>query len=85
MKYIKTAATIGSSVGLGALLSVGLSGCGEQRQQQEQIQQQKQPAFVVIEEVSQGRYKIAEEFPAKETRIVLKKLDGTERVMTRRS
>jgi len=81
MNYIKTAATIGSSMGLGALLSVGLTGCGSQAQQ-EQVQQQKQPAFVVIEEIAPGRYKIAEEFPAKETRIILKKLDGTERVLT---
>jgi len=81
MKYIKPLSALGSSVGLGAALAVGITGCGPKAEQQE-IQQQKQPAFVVIEEISKGRYKIAEEFPAKETRIVLKKLDGTERVMT---
>ena len=82
MKYIKTLSHVGASVGLGAALSIGISGCGGQSQEQGTRQQQKQPAFVVIEEVSQGRYKIAEEFPAKETRIILKKLDGTERVLT---
>ena len=82
MKYIKTLSTVGASVGLGAALAVGITGCGGQSNQQQATQQQKQPAFVVIEEVSKGRYKIAEEFPAKETRIVLKKLDGTEKVMT---
>jgi len=83
MNYIKTLSVAGTSVGLGALLTVGLSGCGGSNGQEQSIQQQeKQPAFVVIEEVAQGRYKIAEEFPAKETRIILKKLDGTERVLT---
>jgi len=82
MKYIKTLSAVSGSIGLGTVLSMGLVGCSGQSQQQEAQQQQKQPAFVVIEEVTQGRYKIAEEFPAKETRIVLKKLDGTERVMT---
>ncbi len=82
MKYIRSLSTIGASIGLGAVLSVGLSGCGGQSQEQGTQQQEKQPAFVVIEEVSKGRYKIAEEFPAKETRIILKKLDGTERVLT---
>jgi len=82
MNYIKSLSALSGSIGLGTVLSMGLVGCGGGNQQQEAIQQQKQPAFVVIEEVSPGRYKIAEEFPAKETRIVLKKLDGTERVMT---
>ena len=82
MKYIKSLSVATTSVGLGAMLSVGLVGCGGQSGQQQSVQQERQPAFVVIEEVSAGRYKIAEEFPAKETRIVLKKLDGTERVMT---
>ena len=73
---------MGHSIGFGALLSMGLIGCGSDTANQETVQSVKQPAFVVIEEVSKGKYKIAEEFPAKETRIVLKKLDGTERVMT---
>jgi hypothetical protein len=82
MNYIKSLSSAGTSVGLGTLLAVGLSGCGGQSQEQSATQQQKQPAFVVIEEVAQGKYKIAEEFPAKETRIILKKLDGSERVLT---
>ncbi|WP_292654609.1 UPF0323 family lipoprotein [Nitratifractor sp.] len=84
MKYIKKLSRYGTGVGLGALLAVGLGGC-QQRDSQEQssTQTQEKNAFVVIEEVKPGRYKIAEEFPAKETRIILKKLDGTEKVLTR--
>jgi len=84
MKYIKSLSSISASVGLGAMLSVGLIGCGEQGGQSAASQQQiKEAAFVIIEEVSAGKYKIVEEFPAKETRIVLKKLDGTEQVLTK--
>ncbi len=83
MKYIKTLSTATASVGLGVALVVGVTGCTGGEQPQEQVQQQAQPAFVIIEEVAPGRYKIAEEFPAKENRVVLKKLDGTEKVMTK--
>ena len=84
MKYIRKLSRYGTGVGLGALLALGLNGC-QQRHAEEQnsaVTQEKN-AFVVIEEVQPGRYKIAEEFPAKETRIILKKLDGTEKVLTR--
>jgi len=84
MQYIKKFSRYGAGVGLGALLAVGLGAC-QQRSAEEQnnAQVQEKNAFVVIEEVKPGRYKIAEEFPAKETRIILKKLDGTEQVLTR--
>ncbi|WP_457607460.1 UPF0323 family lipoprotein [Nitratifractor sp.] len=83
-KYIKKASTLGAGIGLGALLVAGLSGC-QQRSDQggATAQPQQKNAFVVIEEVKPGKYKIAEEFPAKETRIILKKLDGTEKVLSK--
>jgi len=84
MKYIKKLSNYGAGVGLGALLAVGLSGCGQSNDTQSSVSEpQKKNAFVVIEETAPGKYKIAEEFPAKETRIVLKKLDGTEKVLTK--
>jgi|AAUQ01.1.fsa_nt_gi uncharacterized protein YcfJ len=85
MKYIKKLSKYGATVGVGALLITGLSGCGgddNTQKQQETKKEEKQPAFVVLEEVKAGKYKVAEEFPAKETRIILKKLDGTEKVLT---
>ena len=83
MRYIKKVSQIGTHVGLGALLAVGLSAFQQRGESQQAVQPQEKNAFVVIEEVKPGRYKIAEEFPAKETRIILKKLDGTEKVLTR--
>ena len=83
MSYIKKFSQIGTGLGMGALLAVGLPGCSQGGGEQSQVRPQNQNAFVVIEEVSPGKYKVAEEFPAKETRIILKKLDGTEKVLTR--
>ncbi len=84
MKYLKKFSQIGAGIGVGTLLAVGLSGCQQKPADQgETAQPQQKNAFVVIEEVRPGKYKIAEEFPAKETRIILKKLDGTEKVLTK--
>jgi len=79
MKYINTLTSAATLTGLGALLATGVVGC---TQNQSQEQQQAKGAFVIIEETAPGRYKIKDEFPADETRIVLKQLDGVERVLT---
>lgn len=81
MKHLKKLSTIATATGLGTLLATGLTGCiGNNQQQQEQ---KAQNAFVIIEETAPGRYQVKDEFPAEETRIVLKQLDGTERVLTK--
>ena len=82
MKQLKKLSTIATATGLGALLATGVTGCiGTNQQQQESARAQN--AFVIIEETAPGRYQIKDEFPAEETRIVLKQLDGTERVLTK--
>ena len=83
MSILRNFSKVALTTGLGAFLSTGLTGCGgaEQNSQQEQVK--AKGAFVVIEEVAKGKYKIKDEFPADETRIVLKKLDGTEKVLTK--
>ncbi len=82
MKYIKKFTAIATATGLGTLLATGVTGCtGNSGQQQEEVKAQN--AFVIIEETAPGKYKIQDEFPAKETRIVLKQLDGTERVLSK--
>ncbi|CAA6821536.1 MAG: FIG01388762: membrane lipoprotein [uncultured Sulfurovum sp.] len=82
MKHIKKLSTIATATGLGALLATGMTGCSQNTNQYEE-QQQAQGAFIIIEETAPGKYKIKDEFPADETRIVLKKLDGTEKVLTK--
>ncbi|RXJ88359.1 hypothetical protein CRV01_13145 [Arcobacter sp. CECT 8983] len=77
--------------GLGAFLVTGLTGCFDSGSNNNQQQgqngaftnaSQKQGAFVIIEESKDGRYAIADEFPASKTTIVLRKPDGTERILS---
>ncbi len=82
MKYIKKFSQVALASGLGAFLVTGLTGCGDRQQQNEEAPKAK-GAFVIIEETAPGKYKIKDEFPADETRIILKKLDGTEKVLTK--
>ena len=79
MKYIRTLSTV-ALTGVGTLLATGLTGCEHKTSQE---QPQAKGAFVVIEETAPGKYKIKDEFPSDETRIILKKLDGTEKVLTK--
>lgn len=90
IKKISDYAMVG---GLGSLLVVGLIGCGDSsnnnQEQQNQGQNdaftnasQKQGAFVVVEESADGKYKIADEFPASKTTVVLRKPDGSERILS---
>ena len=81
MRHLKKFSTIATATGLGTLLATGMTGCFSNNQQQQETKAQN--AFVIIEETAPGRYKIKDEFPAEETRIVLKQLDGTERVLTK--
>ena len=90
IKKISDYAIVG---GLGSLLVVGLIGCGDSSNNNEEQQNQgqsdafsnasqKQNAFVVIEESADGKYAIIDEFPASKTTVVLRKPDGTERILT---
>jgi hypothetical protein len=92
MKHIKKISDYTMVGSIGALAITSFSGCGDSTSMFEQPvpqapmqqeAQQAQNAFVIIEEVAPKQYKIQDEFPAKETRIVLKQLDGTERVLTK--
>jgi hypothetical protein len=89
MKHIKKISDFSMVGSVGAVAVASFGGCGDAGMfppQQPPITQEEnkaQNAFVIIEEVAPKKYQIAEEFPAKETRIVLKTLDGKERVLTK--
>ena len=88
IKKISDYAMVG---GLGSLLVVGLVGCGDNSSNNQQQNQnnstftnasQQQGAFVVVEQSADGQYKIADEFPASKTTVVLRKPDGSEKILT---
>ncbi|WP_418185519.1 UPF0323 family lipoprotein [Aliarcobacter vitoriensis] len=86
--YIKKISDYSMVGGLGAVLVLGLVGCNDTNQQQNQSSgtltnaSQQQGAFVVIEQATDGSYKIADEFPASKTTIVLRSPDGSERILS---
>ncbi len=91
MRHIKKIADYSIVGGIGAILMVGLTGCDDPRAEQNIQNQtgsvgseisQKQGAFVVIQETAPDKYKIVDEFPSDTTRIILKKLDGSEKMLT---
>ncbi len=83
MSIFRKLSKVALASGVGAFLITGLSGCGGSSNEQAQEQKKAKGAFVVIEETAPGKYKVKDEFPAEETRIILKKLDGTEKVLTK--
>ena len=86
MKHIKKIATYAAVGGFGAIVMAGLAGCGSNNGGNENALNevaQKNGAFVIIEESAHGVYKILEEYPSTETRVVLKDINGTERVLSK--
>jgi len=86
MKHVKKIATYAAIGGFGAVVAAGLAGCGDSEQNgSETLKEaaQKTGAFVIIEETTPGKYKVLEEYPSSETRVVLKDMNGTERVLSK--
>jgi len=93
MKHIKKISDYSIVGGMGGLLMVGLTGCEnpdhglpQQTQNQNssfQEASQKQGAFVVIEEIAPQKYKIVDEFPSSENKVILKTLDGQEKILSK--
>ena len=92
-KGIKKVASYAAVGGFGAVLIAGLAGCGSSDNGGESSAlngsetlkeaAQKTGAFVIIEETAPGKYKVLEEYPSSETRVVLKDINGTERVLSK--
>jgi type II secretory pathway pseudopilin PulG len=90
MKHIKKISDYAVVGGLGAILVTGLVGCQDKSTNEQQQGQnnafsqasQAQGAFVVVEQLANGGYTIADEFPAQKTTIVLRKPDGSERILS---
>ena len=85
-KHIKKVASYAAVGGFGAVVAAGLAGCGSDNGGESSALKeaaQKTGAFVIIEETAPGKYKVLEEYPSSETRVVLKDINGTERVLSK--
>ncbi|EAK8033435.1 hypothetical protein E7Q26_09015 [Campylobacter jejuni] len=85
MKKIKKIIQIGMIGGLAAVAGGALAGCGSNNDNADTLNQAAnvQGAFVIIEETAPGQYKIKDQYPSDETRVVLKDLNGTERILSK--
>ncbi|EGK7522658.1 hypothetical protein IO383_001196 [Campylobacter lari] len=86
MKHIKTILKLSMISGIAAISGGALSACSNSTNDSNNALSQAantQGAFVIIEETAPNQYKIKDQFPSDETRVVLKKLDGTERVLSK--
>ncbi|EAI1464605.1 hypothetical protein EP398_07460 [Campylobacter jejuni] len=85
MKKIKKIIQIGMIGGLAAVAGGALAGCGSNNDNADTLNQaaNAQGAFVIIEETAPGQYKIKDQYSSDETRVVLKGLNGTERILSK--
>jgi hypothetical protein len=81
MKHIRKISDYAIAGGIGAVAVFGILGC-ESSENAAQVEEQKQGAFVIIEEAADGSYKILEEYPSSVTRVVLKDKNGVERMLS---
>ena len=87
-KNIKTLKELAKKGGLATFLILGLNACNDNSNQNNQGSgtftnaSQQEGALVVVEKATDGSYKIADEFPAAKTTIVLRNPDGTERILS---
>jgi len=85
MKYVRKISDYMIAGGIGAMVIAGMQGC-EQKSNDNAFTEASQVkgAFVVIEQLANGGYTIVEEYPSATTRIVVRELDGRERMLTQK-
>ncbi len=84
MKYIRKMSDYMIAGGIGVMVIASMQGC-EQKDNQENVLKEAaktQGALVIVDEVSPGQYKIAEEYPSSTTRIIVRSADGSERILS---
>ena len=84
MKYIRKISDYVIAGGIGAMVIAGMQGCEQKSDENTFTEASKaQGAFVVIEQLANGGYMIVEEYPSATTRIVVREIDGSERMLSK--
>ena len=84
MKYVRKISDYMIAGGIGAMVIAGMQGCEQKSDKNAFTEASKvQGAFVVIERMANGGYTIVEEYPSATTRIIIRELDGSERILSK--
>lgn len=84
MKYVRKISDYMIAGGIGVMVIASMQGC-EQKDNQKNVLKEAaktQGALVIVDEIAPGEYKIAEEYPSSTTRIIVRSVDGTERILS---
>lgn len=88
-KQIKKISNYAIAGGMSALVIASLTGCGGEAPKEEEKKDptlaesvKKEGASITIEESADKTYKIVDEFPSSKTRVILRDVNGTERILS---
>lgn len=89
-KHFKKISDFAMIGGLSAVALVALSGCNnfsspkqdDQNTLQSLQESKKKGAFIILEEQNNGRYKVVEEYPSEQIRVIVRDQMGKERILT---
>ena len=84
MKYIRKISDYMIAGGIGVLVIASMQGCEKKEDNKNVLVDaaKTQGALVIVDEIAPGEYKIAEEYPSSTTRVIVRKPDGSERILT---
>jgi hypothetical protein len=84
MRYIRTISDYMIAGGIGVMVIASMQGCDQKDGNKNALSDaaKTQGALVIVDEISPGQYKIAEEYPSSTTRVIVRKPDGSERILT---
>jgi hypothetical protein len=84
MKYIRKISDYMIAGGMGVLVIASMQGCDQKEDNKNVLADaaKTQGALVIVDESATGEYKIAEEYPSSTTRVIVRKPDGSERILS---
>jgi hypothetical protein len=84
MKYIRKISDYMIAGGIGVLVIASMQGCEKKEDNKNVLVDaaKTQGALVIVDEIAPGEYKIAEEYPSSTTRVIVRKPDGSERILS---
>lgn len=84
MNYVRKISDYMIAGGIGVMVIASMQGC-EKKESQENVLKEAaktQGALVIVDEIAPGEYRIAEEYPSAQTRIIVRDINGKERILS---